>query len=306
MARTPTKYVARDGRVTYRVRFRSPDGHETTETFATPQAARVFCSDLEHHGPGIALSMLDAAAEVEDSPPLDKVADAYLAWKDGRVRSTRTTGDYRRDYRNWIAPTLGARPIVSIVERDVQTWVDAMHAGTLGRAKASPKSIADRHALLHAICDYACHPSRAILTHNPCLVTDLPKRPLRQPKGLRPAEWQAIHAALTQINADAADLAAFLLGSGWRWSEAVALTTYGVEISADASVHVVMSQVARRGADHKVSIVPDAKSQGSLRRTETTPPTFIGGGCFCVYRDSIARTVEAYHSRPPCAVGTRA
>lgn len=315
MARTPKKYVAKDGTTTYRVRFRTSDGRQSTETFRTMRAAEVFCSDLDNHGPDYAVSLLARADEEARTPTLDEVAEQFLSWKAGRVRSSRTVADYRRDYRNWISPRLGGRKVNAITESDVQEWVDDMHRGGAGKRGLSPKSIADRHALLHAIFDYARHPSRKIVAHNPTAVTDLPKRALRQVKGLRPGEWQALYAAMRQVNGDGADLAAFLLGSGWRWSEATALTTHGVEVSLDGTVHVVMSQVARRNDKNRVEIVEDAKSQGSLRRVrldddtaaivrrrlDTTAP---GGLVFTTSRGSMWRYSNFHRSTWAPAIET--
>ena len=261
----PKPYVARDGARTWRVRFRLA-GRQTSETFPNLRAAEIFCRDLESHGAEYATGLRERDDEDRKAPALDDVAAQFFAWKRGRVVSDRTVVDYERDYRNWIRPTLGGKRVTAITEAAVQEWIDAMHAGTLGRAKASPKSIGDRHALLHAIFDYACHPSRKLATHNPCLVSSLPKRPPRRVRGLTPAEWQAIHAALTVIDQDAADLALFMVASGWRWSEASALDTHSVEIDPRGMVHVTMRQVARRRADSRTEIVTGAKSQAGMRR----------------------------------------
>jgi integrase len=83
-------------------------------------------------------------------------------------------------------------------------------------------------------------------------------------------EWQALHAALQQISPDAADLAEFLLASGWRWSEATALATQDVEDDGKY-VHVSMSQVARRQSDGSTKIVEDAKSTAGRRRLRLDP-----------------------------------
>jgi integrase len=223
--------------------------------------------DIEGHGVEHALALRNQYADAPPAPTLDAVAGDFLAWKSPRVRSDRTVVDYRRDYDRWISPRLGTMPITRITETHVQEWVDAMLTGGPDRRPAAPKSIGDRHALLHAIFAYACHPSRKIATHNPCTSTSMPKRPPHRPRGLSPAEWQAIYLALQNIDPDAADLTLFLVGSGWRWSEATALDTYGVEIHPTGMVHVNMRQVARRGADSRTRITPGAKTAAGLRRT---------------------------------------
>src|SRR5262245_55789873 len=93
-----------------------------------------------------------------------------------------------------------------------------MIAGSQDRKALSPQSIRGRHALLHGIYKWAAGPPHR-LSHDPCKGTDLPKRRKGQPKGLRPAEWQALHSMLEQGDQAAADLALFLVrrdGAGLR------------------------------------------------------------------------------------------
>jgi integrase len=255
----PKLYVAKNGRRTWRVRFRL-DGQSCSETFDTQPEADRFCSDIRTRGVAGALRLLEAETSPQ-GPTLDDVAETFFTYKESRVRSDRTIADYRRDYRNWIAPTLGGRAISGIDESDVQRLVDEMGA------KLSPKSVADRHAILFGILNWAAHPSRHIVDRNVAVGTDLPKRRKTAPKGLRPAEWAALYAALEQIDSDAADLALFLLATGWRFSEATALSAFDVEDDGTA-VHVSMGYVVRRNAKGEHVIVEDAKSEAGLRRVK--------------------------------------
>lgn len=258
----PHPYTATNGAVTWKVRFRWQK-RNCQETFATKRKAQAFCDDITNRGVASALRILDAES-APTGPTLDEVAEQFFTYKAGRVRSDRTVADYRRDYTNWIKPTLGDRPIASLDERAVQDLIDGMSAGTTGR-KLSPKSVADRHAILFGILNWAAHPSRAIVPTNVAIGTDLPKRRKTAPKGLRPAEWQALHVALRQIDVDAADLAEFLLATGWRFSEASALSAYDVEDDG-SEVHVTMGQVVRRNAKGEHVIVNEGKSDAAMRR----------------------------------------
>lgn len=260
---TPRKYVAKNGRTTYRVRFHHDD-RGCSETFDTEKEAVAFCSDIATRDTRYALRVLhDREAETTDT--LDTIAEAFFAWKANRVRSDRTIADYRRDYKNWIQPTFGSRAIGRIDETDVQNWVDTMFAGTKDRKPLSAKSVLDRHVILHSIFSYAMAPSRHLVEHNPCLVTELPKRRAGQVKGLRPPEWVALHAAMKLIDPDAADLAEMLLVTGWRWSEAAALSAYDVW-TEDGTTRVTVTHVLRRNAADEVVRVEDAKSDAGLRR----------------------------------------
>lgn len=275
--RTPTRSVSKDGRVSWKVRYRLND-RQTSWTFHDPHGkkdAETFCRDLEDMGAVRAHRRLMDSLARRDAPTLDVVFADFVKWKEPRVRSERTVVDYERDYHIWIRPHLGSRSVIDIRPEDVQAWVDGMVAGKVVGAngrRAATKSIVDRHALLHQVLKYAAGPSRRDIDSNPAAETELPKRRKQQPKALNPAEWRALSAALQQIDPDAHDLADFLLASGWRWSEGVALTTYDVEDygpnpGVDVEMWVSMSHVARRGADNRVAIVQDAKSADSQRRT---------------------------------------
>lgn len=262
----PKPYATADGRTTYRVRFRH-GGKNTSETFRSRTKAQAFCRDLADLGPARAVQRLEESLHREDEPTVDAVFEAFLVWKAPRVRSDRTIADYRRDYTNWVRPALGHRIAALVTQEDVQTWVDAMVDGTTayrGR-RAGAKSIHDRHALLHSVMAFAVRRKHADV--NPCVDTDLPGKAKGNPKGLHPAEWQALAIALRQIEPDAADLADFLLASGWRWSEATALSTFDVEDNG-SRVWVTMGQVIRRNAAGQHVIVADGKGEGSMRRVE--------------------------------------
>lgn len=250
--------TSKDGTVTFQVLFRD-GGRQRSRTFASSKAAEMFADKVRVLGPKRAL----AEAELGDGLTLDQVAERFFEHQATRVRSERTITDYRRDYKNWITDPLGWQVAALIDETDVQKWVDSM------RGKLSAKSIGDRHALLHGIFKYASAPTRRLIPagHNPTIGTELPKKVKGLPKGMRVGEWQALHAALQQIDPDAADLAEFMLASGWRWSEATALCTYDVEDDG-RYVYATVSQVARRQGDGSVQIVQDTKSAAGRRRVK--------------------------------------
>lgn len=276
----PVKYEARDGSKTWRVRFRHR-GRQTSETFHTLAAAKIFCADIDSRGVEYAMRLRDAEdREALRGKTLDQVLEDYLEWRTPRFRTDRTVKDYRRRYELAIKPALGGMPVAAITPEAVQKWVDDLHVGKVGaklrivegeriHEPISPKTIADRHALLHSLMKHAMR--RHWTDSDPCADTDLPKRHKRPPKGLRPAEWQALYAALQQIDPDAADLAFFMLSTGWRWGEATALTTYDVEDDG-RNMWATVSQVMRRNATGRTVIVQDAKSEAGLERRVRLDP----------------------------------
>lgn len=261
-ARTNSK-----GRTTYRVRWReggTRDGAWQSATFARSTDAKRFKTRVEaagHQWPDDATGAVSTPGVIT----LAALSEQFMADRERRVRSDRTTADYRRDYSNWIEPHLGASTMIdTITDEHVQTWVDRMADGTYGKALAA-KTVGDRHILLHSMFDYAL--ARKWVDANPCVRTQLPKRQKKSPKAMTPAEWAAFYPALQLIDSDAADLALFMLATGWRWSEASALSPTDVEDYGDR-MFVNMTQVVRRNAKGESRVVAEGKGQASLRRVE--------------------------------------
>lgn len=266
------KRANKDGTCTYQVLFR--DGNrQSSKSFDTPKAAEKFQKNID------ALGLARALEELQGTPEggltLDEIAEEFFAFKLGRVRSPRTIHDYRRDYTNWIKPTFGNRAAIGIDEGDVQDWVDRMHRALKpdGTARLATKTIAGYHSLLHSLFKYAASPTRRLLpaTHDPCTATDLPTRIKRPPKGMRINAWLAMEAGLRTVGQrngigdDARDLGHFLIASGWRISEAIALDESGCDDDGNRITCYVL-QVMRRQPDGTFKIVEDSKSRAGGRR----------------------------------------
>lgn len=248
------------GEHTFKVLFRH-ENRQRSKSFATRKDAQRFIARAELDGVEAALQSLKP--QVRGALTLDEVAERWLLAREADVEAgvltPRVLTGYRRDYANWISPWLGHLPVEAIDEMAVQTWVDKIKVAP----KSSAKSVAGRHAVLHQIFKWAANPRRGIVRagHNPCVGTELPERHSKPPKGLRLPELQALTTAARGLNPPAADLIDFIVGTGWRLGEAIALTAGQVEDDGTA-VYVSMSRVWRRD----VGFVEDAKSAAGLRR----------------------------------------
>jgi len=255
-------YTARNGIRTWAVLYRH-GSRQRSLTFATEQAAERFRDLVRLLGPEGALNSLRSEVP-DDRLTVDDLATQFLEWK-ARDVTARTMTDYRRDYTNWIKPWLGHRAAESVDEGDVQRLVDHM------ATRLSPKSVADRHMLLHSMFHFGKAKSRGLVTHNPCLETDLPKRVRKPPKGTTVPEFAAIVAAAKARNIDAHDLIVFLGETGWRFSEGTALDVGHVEDDG-GDVWVTVGQVFRiDGAGRQVLSVDEAKSYAGFRRIRLFP-----------------------------------
>ena len=232
---------------------------QTSKTFDTHAGAERFKTLIETLGVERALRLL-AEDQPATGPTLRELADQWLTVK-ARDLTPRAAQDYRRDFDNWIDPFFGDRAAEGITEADVQAWVDRHLAPRL-----SPKTVADRHSLLHGIYKWAAARKRALVPHNPCLETDLPKRVKKPPKGLTLGEWYALRDAAYRIDEDAADLILFMASTGWRIGEATALMVVGLEDDGER-MYATMTHVNRKGQ----GVVAGGKSDAAHRRLRMLP-----------------------------------
>jgi integrase len=257
----------KDGTTAWAVLFRH-GSRQRSITFDTKVGAERFQSMIDDFGVERALRYLEDEAETVQGISLDDLAQRWLASKEGAVTPNILVG-YRRDYDGWIKPRFGHREAAHIHEGDVQAWVDWMRlhpSPTTGRP-LSPKSIADRHAILHQIYGWGSARTRNLVPRNPCKETELPKRGKSNPKGLRLPELHALLVAGERIDPDAADLIAFMAGTGWRIGEAIALTAGAVE-DYDGQAFVNMERVVRR----RVGLIEGGKSAAAMRRLRVLGP----------------------------------
>lgn len=252
------------GETVYAVLFRH-GSRQTSESFTDPKAAEDFRQLVELLGPDRARRILNEGTQGQPRLTVADLAERFLAWKANDV-TERTLGDYRRDVENWIVPWFGHRAAEDVDEADVQKWVDHM------RGKLSPKSVGDRHMLLHSMYQYGRAKSRRLVDHNPCAETDLPKHVKKPPKGTTVPEFRAILAAAAERNAEARDLILFLGETGWRFSEATALDVRDVEDDG-TDVWVTVTRVFRMVGGRQVIVEDAAKTYAAFRRIRMFPAT---------------------------------
>lgn len=270
--------VSKAGVVTYSVLYRL-GGKQTSTTFepapkpAKPEKfAKDFKALVDILGPEKALATI--AAEQDESLTVDDLFERWLEWKATTDVTARTLRDYRRDYDNWIRPALGGRQAESVDELDVQELVDSM-AGRL-----DPKSVGDRHMILGGMYRFGVARSRRLVSHNPCLETQLPRKRRRVPKGFTLEQWSRMHDWGRVHEPDADDLLLMLASTGWRFSECTPLTPEAVEDDGDRELEdargrclvVPMISVSVLGVhrmdenDRRVYVEGEAKSFAALRR----------------------------------------
>lgn len=253
----------RNGQRTWAVLYRH-GGKQASKTFDAPKAADEFKLLVDMFGPDKALRMLAGDADSTPKITVSELAERFLEWKADDV-TPRTLADYRRDISNHVTPHLGHHAAELVDEADVQRWVDKL------KKVLGPKTIADRHMLLHQMYDFGRAKSRRLVTHNPCLETDLPKKTKKPPKGATVPEFRAILASASERgHHDARDLVEFIGETGWRFSEATALLVDMVEDDG-TDVWVNMTRVFRIIEHRQVLVDEAAKSWAGFRRIRLFP-----------------------------------
>ncbi|MGZ4590260.1 MAG: tyrosine-type recombinase/integrase [Actinomycetes bacterium] len=219
--------------------------------------AKVFKALVEangHRRPAVA-EQRDHRLPVRDGLTVSQLVAGYIDDRVRHVRSDRTIADYRRDQAAHIDPAFGPVLAEEVTPDDVQAWVDQL--------ERSPKTVGNLHSLLAAAYKWGLR--KRLVTSNPTAGTDLPSA-TRVTRGLRPGEWALLYQAALDLSPEVAALLLFLVGTGWRWSEATALQVHEVE-----SDLVAVTGVWRRNAAGQQVLVHDAKSQAALRRVRLGP-----------------------------------
>ena len=254
--------TGKDGVTTYNVRFRH-GAKETSETFEDPKHAEVFKAEVEAYGPDRARKRLEdrlVEEELVRNLTVDELFDRWIKAMDLDRIAGDLTGEtvrrYELNYECNIKPHLGYRDCGLIDPDDIQDVVDSWV-----REGLAPNTVSGRYANLKKMFDWATEHRQQILETSPCDRIKLPKVRRIDPKGLRAPEVVQFLEAARGFDLDLYDFLAFLVSTGWRKSEAMALNAAAVEDTGD-HVFVTMAQVERRGE----GIVDAAKTPTSHNR----------------------------------------
>lgn len=269
VVRTPTKHVAGDGSVSWKVRFRTDDRRNTSETFydtdkETGEAKAVrFAQLLDLLGPTGALEQIYAGDQDKPVPTLDEVAAAHIEHLTGIEEGTRL--DYTRSWGRTWGPHLGALPV-----RQTTITRDAIAVAVIELEKRySPKSMKNHRGLLSAVLARAI--SEQLLTVNPVkgirlsTVTVDPDAADDEMTVLSMSDFEILSRQFTGVYHS---LVRFLVGTGARWGEATVLRKKDFDLTAAQPVVRIRRAVKRSGDGTIVIRGPKTKRS---RRTIMLP-----------------------------------
>ena len=198
-------------RVSWRVRYRGPDGRQRARTFTRRRDAEAYEDELNQQ-----LRRGDWIDPRRGQVLLSSVWDEYERVGTGHLRAT-TRQNYRAAWRN-IAPHFGTWPVNRIEHADVAEWVRKL-SETKG-----PETVRAAHRVLCLVLDYAIQARR--LTLNPARGVRLPRRPPARERILTVEEVQGLADRLGRDG----DLVLAMAYLGLRWSELAALKVSDVDL----------------------------------------------------------------------------
>jgi integrase len=273
--RTPKRYEAKDGAITWRVRFREGGGRtgrSTSVTFDGPKAeddALRFCQLLEVLGPEAALKQVFPDDVDRPATTLDEVAAERFKYLTGIETGTRL--DYERTWARTWSPLIGFHVVA---QYDTLQWRDAISEAInkLGERYA-PKSLKNHRGLLSGVFDRAV--DLQLVPRNPSKGIRLPDVTVDADEAddemllLSMAEFDILCSQFAGVYRT---LVRFLVGTGCRWGEAVVLRRRDFDLTAANPVVRIRRALKRRGDG--VTEIRGPKTKKS-RRTIVLPRELV-------------------------------
>ncbi len=217
--RKPREFDTVNGK-RYRVRYRS-GGVETSQTFRNKADAKTFSLVLDGGGVTDALAWLNARDTSSSAVTFAQFFETYVDQLTGVT--IRTRDDYRAQKRRYLTE-LDPLPLPLITRGHVTSIVNRLE-----REGRSPKTIKNAIHMLSSCLGFAVDEQH--IGRNPCRRITLPKEGVNRDRVrfLTHDEFGALYDAMPEHYQP---LAAFMVGTGLRWSEATALYSRHVDLSA--------------------------------------------------------------------------
>lgn len=217
--RTPKRYVAADGTVTWRVRFRL-DKAETTETFDTKREAEDFCALLEVLGAQGAVDHRYAEDQAASVPTFDTYVAQFI---EDLTRPNLSTKDrYRSIVRLHWSPLIGTTPMHQVTRSDIARVVNTWAADG-----SSDKSIRNWWGAV-APAFHRCALD-GVVSKDPTVGVKLPRNTEHETEEMVILAAADATRLLESMHDHYRPLVITLLETGMRWGEAAALDVGDVD-----------------------------------------------------------------------------
>lgn len=255
------EYPRKTGGTSYRVRVRV-NGKQTTETFASRAAARVFCENVREFGAVEAVKLRDKADPNSGDyvPTLAELLTTHVEELTGVDKRTRE--DYLAAARRSWLPTLGRYPVDALDRSHVARWVNAEDG------QKAPKTIKNAHSILSAVLETALR--QGLVGVNVARGTRLPRSGEETTEEIRYLTYDEFNRLYAATPDYWRPFLVLLFGTGLRFSEATALQVQDITLDAAPMLRVMRAWKREKGG---LRIGPP-KSRAS-RRTVPLPPEVV-------------------------------
>lgn len=202
--------VGVNGAVSWRVRYRTPEGAPRSRTFDLKRDAERFGRTVE--------TAKDTGSFVDpraSAVTVGEWADRWLASKANLAASTRDR--YAVAIDTWIQPRWGGVKLSAVTHEEVQTW--------LAGIERAPATVRKVHRVLSQLLDYAVKAGR--LHRNPAKGVALPRV---RPAPKRHLTHEQVDELAAEVGPHWSTLVYFLAYTGVRFGEAAALRVSGLDL----------------------------------------------------------------------------
>lgn len=170
-------------------------------------------------------------------------------WRKVQVHRPSTAAHFKHLLDRHVYPTLGPRPLATILPSDIQAWVKRLSAGDAAakRKPLAPSTVGVAHSIVSSIMKSAVRDRR--LASNPCEGTRLPEVEKTKVVPLSTEQVRAVTEAMPERLRAAVTLAA---GTGMRQGEVFGLTVDRLnmlrrEVTVDRQLLTVIGAKPRLG-----------------------------------------------------------
>lgn len=273
-------HTAKDGTVTYPVRYKiKQDGktRESTITFRGPQkqakaAAEQFAAMLSAVGAKEALEWQRRNDEAEESteipPTMNEWAEDYIATL--TKASDGTKHGYRRDWANMFGSQIGSLPLTHVTRRDISLAVN--HLATKGKRNGqgySDKSMQNAFTNLTAMLDRAVYDK--IIPANPCETIELAERTSHKTDEMFLFTLDEYDRFVEAFHPHYRPLVETIAGTGASWGEVEALEVSDVDLD---KAMLRITKAAKWDTSKSKRDIGPTKTR-NRKRTVTMPPETV-------------------------------
>ncbi|MDX6297873.1 MAG: hypothetical protein QOI51_1730 [Nocardioidaceae bacterium] len=202
----------------WRARYRDPSGREHAKHFGRKVDAQQWLDETT--------ASIVVGQYVDPKAGQTSFRDYAEQWRSVQVHRPTTANHYELHLRRYAYPTLGDRPLSSILPSDVQAWIKRLEVGDprTRQRPLAPTTIGVAHSIVSGVFRAAIRDRRIV--GNPCDGSKLPKTTTTRVVPPTTEQIQSLHDAMPGRYRAMVTLAA---GTGMRQGECFGLSVDRVD-----------------------------------------------------------------------------